>query len=221
MSVWFQQTTTAFNNGGTVAAHLLPPNGLVGNIIGNSWASGTTAWSRNGPLQNWEQIASLPNQYQGGAGYADAMVSDFKEGCYAWWCPASVDDVRMLTVDENCAHDFPTIVVSGQVNSSMENPVGQGAIGILKISTTYEWISSNQSYRAAVGSAYPGAMELVRNLLRNQPRVMTNDKHIAWWKTLLRSIGLGAAATLGTIATGGAALPAIAAGLTAGAGALI
>jgi hypothetical protein len=148
------------------------------------------------------------------------MVSDFKEGAYGWWCPQSVDDVRMLTVDENCAHDFPTIIVSGQVNSSAPDPSLQGAIGMLKISTTYEWISSNQSYRAAVGSAYPGAMELVRNLLRNQPRVMSNDKHVAWWKTLLKSIGLGAAAFLGTVATGGAALPAIAAGFTAGAGAL-
>lgn len=207
MSVWFQCTQSALNNGGDVSACLMPPASTSGSIIPYNWdtaAVGAGVWAGQGPVQNWENLAQVPVSYTG----------KLKDGTYTYWLPFRVEDLDMGSVSSNLTSDFPTIVVSGQA-------VTPGLIGKIIVETVYQYSTVSQVPSLGRGGCVPNVLEEVKCALYGQPTSMANGSHKSWIKWILTGVaGLagGAAGFLvggppGMIAAGSAAAGAMKAAL--------
>lgn len=214
-SVWFENVQTEFADAGSVSISYLPCNALIGNIIPTAVESVAPApsWGRKGPLQNWEQHTTLPNQNTGANNVAaTTYVGKFKTGAYAYWLPEDPTDYEFLPPTQMCMKGYPIIVVSGQNGSQAVGAADPGIIANLHINTVYEYETDEPNLDSRPARNYPGALEEVAGLMRGLPQCMSNDSHKKWWQVVLKALG---AAGLGFLAGGPVGA------LSAGAGSLV
>lgn len=206
--MWFQPSMAMLANGGNVSIALIPPTGLLGQIVPLNFRdanSGTVQWQGQGPITNWENLAQVPGAYSG----------PLSAGAYCYWVPSKISDIDMTSVAANLVADFPTIVCSGQWqgNPSASNPFN-GVVGTIRITTLYEYTTCDQSRSTKKIDCVPGAFEFVQCVLKHQPTSMENKKHRSWIDKVIAGV-VGLAAGAGGFMVGGPA-GALAAGTAAG-----
>lgn len=195
MSVWFQCAKPELDNGGMVSACLLPSGTTTGQIIPLDWAAGAAAndFTGYGPLQNWENLAEVPGNYNG----------KLKDGTYTFWVPQRVQDLDMTSPAMSDLYDFPTIMVAGQwaPNAGETVSAASSLLGRLRICTVYEYCSQSQIASLAYRGCSPCCLDRVKILLHGQSTSMANGDHMAWIKKILSS----AAGAVSGFALGGPA----------------
>ena len=216
MSAWFRCSESAFQNGGDVAISRITSN-LHGDIFPLNGPqtnpnAGLATWTTPGPLMNYENLLQLPTAYQG----------NLKDGAYAYWYPLTSPTLQPPALMGT------TISGSGQPTNmeylavaGLAQPDTNGnfpsSIGFLEVNTIYEYTTANQFIEQKIEPFNPEALHQVTMFLSTLDSAMSNKGHMTWLKNIWKFLaGAGAAGI--TLATGGAAAPAIAAGLaTAGA----
>lgn len=193
MSVWFRCTRAQLNNGGDIAACLMPAGSALGNIVPYNWwqadGDSTTAnpavFAGQGPILNWENLARVPGAYSGKMG----------EGSYTYWVPQRVSDIDMVDPGSLALQDSPYIVVAGQVSDL--NPPEAGTVaaicGELIVDTVWEYTTVSQVPEVKMSACVPNVLDQIKCSLYGQPTSMPNDAHKKWLAGVLRTAG-GAAA---------------------------
>jgi len=209
MSVWFRCSESAFLNGGDVACaryfgtytgDIFPLNGPQTN------ANASLAnWNLPGPLMNFENVAALPDSFQG----------NLKDGTYCWWQPLTEIPPQSayyhgLTAAQNPVN-YEALLVAGQAQPDNAGNF-PSQIGFLEINTVYEFTTADQFIEQKSEAYDPEALAQAQHFLSTLPGCMSNSGHRDWLKSIFKALAGIAAGGL-TFATGGLAAPAIAAGL--------
>lgn len=206
MSAYFRCSEAALVNGGNVAISRLScnPMGLVVPLNGPQTvpnAALATYLPPGNPME-WKSNAMLkPEVYTG----------LLKDGCYCWWMPPNSNSEPLLPANLATNQDPCVIYFSGQAAPDNAG-VYASLIGELEINTVYEFTTSEQFLTKDIEPYDPEALKQAYAILAKLPAAMANDEHRAWITKMFKFLA-GAAAGAAVLATGGAALPAIATGL--------
>lgn len=171
-SALFTSATSSLITGGMVAAAMLPAGAAHTQFFGASL-------NPIGDLDSWESLAQLPGSYNG----------PLKDGAYAWYSPASNDDVAMYTPNEALDHKYPSLCISGQLSPGGTLPSGVTSImvGRLEVCSVYEGISTSQLYDSQMMLGSQAIMDTVNRHLAVQPHSMQNKKHSDFQKSVIKS----------------------------------
>ena len=178
MTMLFTPSLSALNNGGNVAAALVPAN-----TCRNNWFTTSTDDSV-GQLQNWENIDSLPgtNTYSG----------ELQHGAWVRYKPSDIRDTNYDTPENSLNHEFPCLLIAGQLNTSTAL-TGLIFIGRLRVVTVYEFQTNTSLWELHSNPGSTNMFEQALAMLHDQPTAFSNGKHLEAIKNFLSSIGRAAA----------------------------
>lgn len=167
---------TTLQDGGMIAAGYVPGGTLDSNYFTTANGAGSL-----GNFTSWENLSLSPNSYNG----------PLRDGAYVWWSPEDVVDTQMLKPSLSAAHEFPSLIVSGQFNPNAATLDAAVPVVRLEIVTVYEFVTNLQLYEVSscVGSA--ADMDLANKLLVGQPHAMTNKLHLKWLTDFFKDVGSG------------------------------
>lgn len=170
MSVLASCVLPELTNGGNIASAYVPPGAIAESFVTNS------VQTVNGCLANWENLARLPDSYNG----------PLKTGTYAWWAPEDFREVSLLTPDELVQEEYPTLVVAGQWTPGTTPPGNTGTPVRLEIVTIYEFTTTSLLYEQMACVGNQALLDTVNLSLAGQPHCMPNGQHWDWLKGMAK-----------------------------------
>jgi hypothetical protein len=204
VSVYFRCSESQMANGGDVAIASVPDR-FLGTICPLEGPAATAVGTYRDPgcLLNWENLSDYPDAYSG----------NLRKGAYAWNKPVPQNTMAPSNSETGTTAfcQFPFIVVSGQASPDINGNYASH-VGTIEINAIYEYKTTQQFIPQKFESFDACAMEQWLRACDALPSAMSNEDHERWINKVLRFL-LGAGAAGITLATGGAAGPAIAAGL--------
>lgn len=207
-SAWFRCSESALNNGGNVACASVT-NFMTGTVVPFQGPQATTGgtYADPGSLWYWENLANYPGGYDG----------VLKDGAYTWMVPAPTNLISPIFTENTVGSSSPGrfLMIAGQAQ-----PDSSGAfptqIGVIEVETVYEFTTTDQWLERKIEPFDACALSEWLRVVDGLPTAMSNDTHVKWYQKVMRMlVGAGAAGL--TLASGGTAGPAIAAGLAAAA----
>jgi hypothetical protein len=160
------------NGGGNIAAALVP---------GGAWLSHLQTAALTGHrYMLWEDLARHPGAYDG----------PLSKGAYAYWLPDDESDLLFRPVetsagDNTDVHQYPVLIVSGQVAPDSNGNFTGGNVLRLDIYINYEYTTDSRIVECRHGSRDVTERHKAIATLSNQPTSMENEGHIDWVKTLI------------------------------------
>lgn len=164
-------------NGGTISACLVSGGVANADFFVNQ-ANNTT-----GSLQDWENLGKITEAYTG----------KLCDGSYTYWKPEDVADVQLSVPSALLAHEFPTIIVSGQY-SPQTAPAGPTTVtGVLrlKIVRNIEFTTTQTLWPKARCVGSQAEIDAVNAILADLDSSMMNKAHTSFIKRLESGIGKG------------------------------
>jgi hypothetical protein len=192
MSAWFQFTAPTLTLGGHVACALTDGN------TQNYYVSGVINPMAGIPLQEYRNLATLPNSYNG----------KITEGCYAFYKPFDADDLNFknalnpydTAIDYGNQHTYPSIVISGQVIST--SGAYNGIIGRIQVDTVFEYVTFSRLVESIPSPVNVPLLWNARQALMNVRTCMANDEHESFIHKVLgyaRQLFIKSAPALGSV----------------------
>lgn len=192
MSVTVTPTVTAFDKGGQMAAALLP------NCDANKRFFVNTPPGPEGALRSFEAVSMLANK---------KGIRNFEEGLYIWWTQLSSDDYKYQSPVVMDTYEPPTIVCSGRWQPSVGSlPSGKYVIGKVTVSTVYEFLTEDQSFKTKPSPGSQAIIDAVHAIYiegnEGTPydQVLGNPEHVAWWRQVISFLHR-TAITVGNVAS--------------------
>lgn len=169
MSALLSYSATTLQNGGMVAACLVPGDSVIDNFFTNSPTLG-------GNYQLWENLSRVPGAYNG----------PLREGTYTYWRPDNELDNYLRVPDDANVYAFPSILISGEFVPGT-NLTGLVEIGRLEVCTVYEWTTTSTLFESYTRVGSHSVMDAVNNAILPYPTSMSNPIHLEDVKRYLRS----------------------------------
>jgi hypothetical protein len=160
--------------GGNIIGYSAPP----GDIDGYYYKTSSTM----GPYQDWQNLA------RNNKGLC-THDGNFKDGTYVWTQPWEVNDTLMRTPTESLEYPYHGIIVSGQVNPTV-NLSGLVEIGRIRIAILFEYTTDSRLFNPEPCYGTPMDLSWCLNFLASQQHATENKDHL---KNLKRIVS-GAAA---------------------------
>lgn len=206
MSAYFRCSESSMLNGGNLAISRLTANpfGLVVPLNGPQTLANALLGTHTipGNPMEWKNNAMMKPEVHTGL---------LRKGAYCWWMPPNSGNEPKIPGNMVFEVDPCIIYFSGQAAPDTAGNFA-AVVGELEINTVYEFTTSDQFMQKKNEPYDPDALKAAYTILSRLPACMENDQHEKWISKMLKFLA-GAAAGAAVLATGGAALPAIATGL--------
>jgi len=171
MSVLCTNILSDFNAGGNVSIAYLPGETLTKNVLTLNAPFNLTCF------ENFENINRVTGNYNG----------NHKNGAYAWWAPTDQDDMNFYSINDSNDHDYPIIVVSGQV-AAFSGSSGITPVARVEVVRVFEVMTNSLFLESECHTGSQGAIDKVNNCLNASPHCMANNDHLAWIRKVRDSI---------------------------------
>jgi len=155
-------------NGGTISAARLPGGMADVNYFVNS------EQSAGGNLQNWENVAKLPESYNG----------QLKDGAYVYFAYEDGTDAEFQPPSKVLTHEYPTMVISGQY-APQQTPSGATTVtGIIRLTIVrnIEFMTPLTLYAKARCVGSQENIDRANKLMSELPTCMANAAHQSFFK---------------------------------------
>lgn len=163
----------------------LPELTAGGNIIGYSAPPGDIdnyyyrTSSVMGPYQDWQNLA----RNNKGLNTHDG---NFKDGTYVWTQPWDLNDTLMRTPTEAVEYAYQGIIISGQVNPTVQLS-GMVEIGRIRIIILYEYITDNRLFLGESCFGTSNDLGWCLSFLASHQHAMENNEHAKKLKNIVQS----------------------------------
>jgi len=180
------------NGGGNIAAGLFPAS---------TWELMLTNGTAGISPAKWENLAQYKGMYDG----------PLSKGAYAYWLPDSETDYLFRTCksaldDSTFTHDYPVLVVAGQISSPSGGFSGSTQLRI-DAYVNFEYTTVSRIVGAKHGSKDQSQMIRAMTKLANQPSSMENITHVDIIKGIIAgAAGFFLGGPVGAVAGAAAAL---------------
>lgn len=174
-TVLFTCSQAALSNGGMVTGAYVPANTCGSQYLSNVTGNGV------GQLQYWEALQALGESFP------------ISHGCYVWWSPEDVEDRELLTPEQCNQHDYPCLIVSGQLMAPPTGAYnGKVTVGRIEVISIYEFTTNVQLWEKQICVGGETIIDDTFRLLSLQPHYMENATHREWVMKVLKGIAQGA-----------------------------
>ncbi len=157
-------------NGGNIASAYVPGYGSIGAFFTSA------PLAQFGSLQNWENLARLPESYNG----------PIENGTYVWWSPEDMNDLGFETPDAiaqlNVNDREPSLIISGQYSPGAVTGTSTASVIRLEVVTVYEFVTMSGLWKPLTNVGSQAQIDMVNRALAGQPHAMANAEHMSWFK---------------------------------------
>lgn len=159
MSCYVTYIGDTLNNGGQIAAALIPGNGIAAGYL-----------SPTG--QDLRLVANLALQ-------PEAYSGPLSKGAYCYWTPEDHADTFFYTLSAANAYSYPLLVISGVST--------QNSYTVVRVTTivNYEYTTPSRLVTSLPSPIEPTLVTHAKKVLQSQPNCVANDDHTNWWTRVL------------------------------------
>jgi len=170
-SVLTTYTGPTLLDGGNIAGAFLPAGAVRSQFFNTNFNSAI------GNLSSWENVAGVKGSF----------TCPLVKGNYSWYQPTALSDYDMFTPAEANAHDYPSIIVSGQVVPGNTAPVDGSTYVRVLIHSVYEIETDSLLLVSRHQRGSQAEMDRVLNHLVGLPHTMENPTHVSFGQKVLNA----------------------------------